>query len=598
MNVTKLIISLLLLTSAVTHSAGENIVPNPHFASGIQSWSVHGALLAWSPQEGHAGKGCAFVNRRSDIGFGLALDLKGLLTPSAVYTFRAWVKPVGVVPTQANILLYTQDSDGEQWRDVGSQMILPGQWTEIVGCMDAPALRGELKYQLVNIGSGAAVGIDLYVDDVSITRADTVSERVLIDCSKRIGESTARGIGFLMGVSATLPEASLFEALNPKLLRYRPMTNGAAAWGEGTGFVSEPFMKRLASAGVKSQIVLSDEYCWSHGYHNSWGWPGDPAHDGLSSFALLDLSIESVYQKSHESGYAIEWDIWNEPDYYTKECNCFWGRDQGQYLRMWKHAYDKIRSLDPKATIVGPSNANFARNGIQGAFIKAFLLFCKQNNCLPDVLSWHEMDDYRSLPRQIQMVRAFLRTNKIKQIPIDINEYMGKDYTRRPGVYPWFWSTMEAQDIRYGVHSCWSDGEGKPTETAGRLDGITTDAPHQPLAAWHVTKAYSQMVGELLTVQNGVAVGGLACRGKGDMVTVLLGNSSKYPQKAALSFKGLRQQGGAVLVMQRIPDTGWVSVPLPAREQSDVFVKNGQLTLDLAFAPYEAVALRVVTLMK
>lgn len=585
-------IIMIMLLSLASYAADGNLVPNPRFAKNTEGWSSYGGQLNWAPNEGHSGKGCAMVSKRSVMGHGLTQKVMGVLTQGVMYKFVAWVKPKGENSSHVSFNLYTKDTEGERWNDAGNQMIRTGTWNRVVGYLEAPIVRGQLDNQILTLG-GASIGLDYFVDDVSITRAGASTEKVLIDCTKRLGESTARGIGFLFGVTATEPSEQLFEALKPKLVRHRAMTNGGASWGEGTGFPSEVFMKRVAQAGARSQIILSDEYCWSYGYHAKWGWPGDVAHDGIGTFDLLDRTIDAIYQQSVDKGYQIEWDIWNEPDYET-----FWGRGQEQYLRTWKHAYDRIRKLDPKAVTVGPSNAFFAKDGVQGAFIKQFLTFCKKNNCLPDVLSWHEMDNFRDLPRQIELVRVFMKQNKIKPIPIDINEYIGEDYTRRPGVYPWFWGVMEVSDIRYAAHACWKDADDKLTLLNGRLDGLVTDVPYQPLAQWHVTNAYSQMVGELVSVTNGDAVGGLACRNKGDMVRVLLGNSSKTPQHTVLSFKGLRQQGSSVLVVQRIPDTGWVSVPLPAREQSDVMVKNGQLTLDFVLAPYEAISLRVMTLAK
>ncbi len=586
------VLAFITLVYSQAVAAGSNLVPNAQFAKSTDGWGCYGGQISWSPSDGHAAKGCVLVSKRTDMGHGLTLSTKGKLTPGVVYKYTAWVKPKANQASYINISLYTRDSEGQRWVNTGNQMIQPGQWNAIWGYLETPAPRGELQDQIMTIG-GATVGMEYYVDDVSITRADSYTEQLTVDCTKAIGKATARGIGFLFGVTATEPDSTLFEALNPKLVRHRAMTNGGAPWGKDTGFPSEPFMKRIAQAGAKSQIVLSDEYCWAYGYHAQWGWPGDAAHDGLQPFDLLDRTIETVYRQSVEKGYQIEWDIWNEPDYKD-----FWGRDMQQYLDTWKHAYAKIRSLDPKATIVGPSNAYFTQDGVPGVFIKQFLTFCKQNNCLPDVLSWHEMDNFRDLPRQIQLVKAFMKASKIKPIPIDINEYIGEDFTRRPGVYPWFYGVMEAEDIRYAAHACWKDADDKLTMLDGRLDGLVTAPPYKPLAQWHVTKAYSQMQGELLTVKNGDAVGGLACRNRGDMVTVLLGNSSITPQRTVLSFKGLRQQGSAVLVIQRIPDTGWVSTPQPAREQSDVMVKNGKLTLPLKLAPYEAVSVRVVTLTK
>ena len=74
----------------------------------------------------------------------------------------------------------------------------------------------------------------------------------------------------------------------------------------------------------------------------------------------------------------------NEPDqiWYNK------GDKKQAFLDDWKTVYRKIKTIDPAARIVGP---NFAR--YDSGFYRDFMASASQHDCLPDVISWHELND-------------------------------------------------------------------------------------------------------------------------------------------------------------------------------------------------------------
>ncbi len=94
-----------------------------------------------------------------------------------------------------------------------------------------------------------------------------------------------------------------------------------------------------------------------------------------------------------------------------------WGCSQAQFFATWKHMYDRIRSADSNAIILGPSISSFVANNEEGGWLKAFLIYAQANNCLPNILSWHEMVWDKHIPGQAQIMRDFMAANGIADRP-------------------------------------------------------------------------------------------------------------------------------------------------------------------------------------
>ena len=71
--------------------------------------------------------------------------------------------------------------------------------------------------------------------------------------------------------------------------------------------------------------------------------------------------------------------------------------------------YDAIKSVDKNASLAGPNSAGYGTQFTSGQSNKSFVQFCADNNCMPDVITWHElqtnclndmswhMDDFRNI---------------------------------------------------------------------------------------------------------------------------------------------------------------------------------------------------------
>lgn len=91
-----------------------------------------------------------------------------------------------------------------------------------------------------------------------------------------------------------------------------------------------------------------------------------------------------------------------------------------RFYDAWKETYNLIRSIDSNVVIGGPGYCDY-----DSYEIKHFLEYCKANNCLPDIMIYHELgeksalywqdhvDDYRSIEKELG----------ISEMPIIVTEY-------------------------------------------------------------------------------------------------------------------------------------------------------------------------------
>ena len=384
----------------------------------------------------------------------------------------------------------------------------------------------------------------------------SAQETVTIDLSADRGPVTYRASGFLHAMSATVPEPSLVDPLRPRLFRM-----AAEDWhkiGEGA-FANYQRVKKL---GARMQIVVSD----SHGYSLAGWWPGD---DG--DYSRWEAIVERLVRQAQAGGYSIEWDIWNEPN-----GGYFWKRDQAQFFEAWSHGYRKIRSLDQKAVIVGPSLSSYDRK-----YLESFLLYAQSNHMLPDVLSWHEFGDPRTIPAHADEMRKFMGEQDIKITRICLNEVINAQQTPKPGVTAIYFANMERAQIDGACHACWGDKDGASACENQSLDGILTHPDKQPRSPWWAYKGYADITGRLVEVRPGASVDGVAgLDAQARTVRAILGRDGG---SGDVQVDVAHVQGSKVHVRaERIPASGWDAVATPEDKlNADYAIGKGHLRIVL-----------------
>ena len=63
---------------------------------------------------------------------------------------------------------------------------------------------------------------------------------------------------------------------------------------------------------------------------------------------------------------------------------------EGNFFKAWKSYYEVIKTADPNAKIAGSNDSEYGWGAQSGDF-KDYIQFCADNNCVPDVVTWHEL---------------------------------------------------------------------------------------------------------------------------------------------------------------------------------------------------------------
>lgn len=287
-----------------------------------------------------------------------------------------------------------------------------------------------------------------------------------VNLSDSIRPVTHAASGSLYGITETLP-ADINAMVAP--LKPRALTNPALS---GTGRqqpigAAIPVARRVASVGTRVQIRLPDVLPgWPY------KWPGQAA--------WLN-EVKNVIAARKASGLT-NWDgyeIWNEPP-------DTWPSSNGDFNTLcWKPTYDLLRSQDPGIRIIGPSFSFY-----NSTRMSDFLKFAKANNCLPDVVTWHQWGS-GAFVGALENYRALEKSLGIAPRAISINEYSSKisdPYEGSPGYSVPFIAKFERHGVESAMISWWW------VALPGRMGSLLTSG-NQKGGGWHLYKWYGDMSG-------------------------------------------------------------------------------------------------------
>jgi hypothetical protein len=400
-------------------------------------------------------------------------------------------------------------------------------------------------------------------DSLPVTEFIDTTAGAIIDLGTVTGPVTYRASGFLWSLSYDEPHDSLLLPLKPQLFRAR-----VSPWAKNTGLGS---VMRMEEHVPRIQLVLSGDYNLRFpppetseeqiGFHRITHWPGD---DG--DFSLWDDLIEDTYELMAIKGIAVEWDIWEEPNWYG-----WWKRDRDQFFQTWAYAVRKLKGLDPDAVIVGPSLNQFLQE-----WLEDFLIFARDSNVLPDVLCWHEIHNWHSpteIPEHIRIMKEFMNQNGIDIPEFDINEVIAPKHQTNPGMHVWYLANMEEAGIYGACKATWDDEGGEPYNAmVPTLGGFLTWPDLKPRSTWWVMKAYADISGDLMEVIPDSTMEAIAgIDPKAGTIRILLGRSSYGSSDDVVKIRNLDKVSWLAgidsvhVVASRIPNSGWDALPAPIR---------------------------------
>lgn len=324
---------------------------------------------------------------------------------------------------------------------------------------------GEVKVTATSVDNPTATAT------VTITIANV--DPFVVDLADRYRPVTHVASGALYGLAEEgRPSDALIAPLKPRMFTQMAPNGGQLPNGEVTPIGDALKVASIAERnGATVTIRMPDIY------------PNFPYQwvDWDDWYAKVDTMVQARLDSGATNIYAYE--LWNEPDWTWDTTKA------GAYLDGWKKTYDRVRSLDPDTPIMGPSYSIY-----QESWLRNFLTYCKTNDCLPDIISWHELGDFSGTPNpqniesRIANYRAIEQELGIDPLPISINEYMAYSEDTIPG------NTIQyiAQFERGGVDTANTAFWFRP----GRLSNIITDAG-KPNGSWWMFKWYGDMTGKM-----------------------------------------------------------------------------------------------------
>lgn len=320
------------------------------------------------------------------------------------------------------------------------------------------------------------------------------------------GEIIHGASGFLYGISSEdVPSTNTIVPLKSKIL----VTKGALGTEHPYGDALDVAKTFLESGGEQVQMynsnyygvigptVTIEEYCddlkeyicpaivaWKNAWKEEHGTPEEPK-DNIG--AKIDIDEAIVYVPINEGGPV-----------------------GGDFHRAWKSYCEAIKSVDKKARLAGSNDAGYG----WGVDFKSFIQFCADNNCVPDVITWHELQtgqlsamadhvsDFRSIWENTDWNRynEANGTSGVPDIPqICINEYAEMEYCGVPGRLVNWIARLEDEKIT-GCLPFWHQANNLNDLAAGANEGN---------GAWWLYKWYGDMSGVTQPVSSSTNYDGL-----------------------------------------------------------------------------------------
>lgn len=322
-------------------------------------------------------------------------------------------------------------------------------------------------------------GLFSFVTASAIASSGLSGVTVSVDYSIDLGPAQARACGFLHGVGEHTPDAALLRPLRLGLLR-----------GPVESYLKPEFYERVHATGARLSVGLHGFVRRDiSGHEGGVQWPGDGGN-----WAPWENYVRTCVQQSIDQKARFDyWLIWNEPNAH------YWGRSIEQYREAYRRGYRVVRTMLPEASILGPVIDRF-----DAKWMFEYLLWCQENNCLPDVICWHELrhHDGSQIPSHVAELKEWLKANGIRINRFMVDEYASRKSYNRPGNLVGFFATIEQAGIERAAVGTYGP--------AYFMSGAAADDGKSPMPTWWVFKAYSDLTGRRVSAKSDANIAALA----------------------------------------------------------------------------------------
>jgi hypothetical protein len=392
-------------------------------------------------------------------------------------------------------------------------------------------------------------------------RRAAATTTLTVDLGTSLGPVTHAASGSLYGVTETLPAdvTNLIGPLHPYVFN-NPAADQQQPVGDAIVVAG-----RLAPVGGKVSIRLAD---WLKGFYTFTTMSDWLSKVDMTASRRKSANLTNIY------GY----EIWNEPQGTYASSNPLSFND------FWAQTYAELRKVDPTIKIIGPSTSYYSNS-----YMQSFLQYCKTNNVVPDIISWHQLSG-SNFTSDVQAYRSLEKTLGIGPLPISINEYSGAadlSVEGQPGASAPLIAKFERFRVDSACISYWD------VSHPGRLGSLLASNT-QTNGGWWFYKWYGDMAGNMVsttppTPSSPSALDGFAnLDASGRSASVLFGGTNDGT--VAVVVKGFQAAGifgtSVHAVVEHTPfvDRTTVVTATTTLSTSNVTVANDQVTVTVSGA--------------
>ncbi|WP_333739557.1 RICIN domain-containing protein [Streptomyces sp. IBSBF 2806] len=300
---------------------------------------------------------------------------------------------------------------------------------------------------------------------LSAPPASAATPTLTVDLGNSTGAFRGGASGALYGLyGPDVPTNNLIEGMGLKTTNTK-YQDGQQHPGSDALEIAKPFAD---SGGGDILIYMTDVY---------------RANYERASYAAYQATMKTQVEQAMASPYAshIVFIPYNEPD-----LNWFSGMNSNStaladFDSEWRQTHDFIKGIWPAARLAGPNTSSYSTSALNG-----FLTYCKANNCLPDVVTWHTLGSPAAVRSTVDAYRAVETAAGITSpITVNLNEYAHRYHLTDPGQMVQWIAGIEDEKV---------DGNLPYWNINGNL-GDSAAAQNTPNAQWWLYNWYSSMKG-------------------------------------------------------------------------------------------------------
>ncbi|MEH0468440.1 RICIN domain-containing protein [Streptomyces hayashii] len=303
------------------------------------------------------------------------------------------------------------------------------------------------------------------VTTVTATPASAATPTLTVDLGTTTGAFRGGASGALYGLyGPDVPTNNLIEGMGLQTTNTK-YQDGQQHPGSDALEIAKPFVD---SGGRDVFIYMTDVY------RNTYE---------RASYAEYQTNVKKQVEQAKASPYAshIVFVPYNEPDIGWFNGMRTNSTALAAFNSEWRQTYDFIKGIWPQARLAGPNSAGYSDSSLRG-----FLTYCKANNCLPDVVTWHTLGSPADVRATVNAYRAVETAAGITSpITVNLNEYAHRYHLTDPGQMVQWIAGLEDEKV---------DGNLPYWNINGNL-GDSAAAQNTPNAQWWLYNWYSSMKG-------------------------------------------------------------------------------------------------------